>query len=342
MSAATRLLAALLAIACAAPAQHQAEPARGPAAPGLAWIRQKPKATVGGIRLALGDVADVDALDGTTAAHLRALDLGEIPSKGRQLLIARETILESVARASAGAEIRWDGDKITQVDLRLFSLSGEEVAALGRRHVARALGAAASDATFGPTTATRGFECVAGRWSTRVVVRNAPDERFSGAVRLELVAIADGIERAAQPFVVEVVRKGKVLVAARDLSPGTPVKAEDVTQVERNLAAVGPDSVDVPERLVGMVLARRVPAGQVLTTRDFRLPPVIERDDVIQVRYRSGALKITGLGRAQAPGAPGERIPVINLSSGKVVHAVIVDSRTVEVATGLPDPQRNP
>ena len=108
-----------------------------------------------------------------------------------------------------------------------------------------------------------------------------------------------------------------------------------MSPVERNLAAVGPDSVDMPERLVGMVLARRVQSGQVLTTRDFRLPPVIERDDVIQVRYRAGALKITGLGRAQAAGAPGERIPVVNLGSGKVVHAVVVDSRTVEIASGF-------
>jgi flagella basal body P-ring formation protein FlgA len=86
-----------------------------------------------------------------------------------------------------------------------------------------------------------------------------------------------------------------------------------------------------------MVLARRVPAGQPLSTRDFRLPAVIERDDVVQIRYRTGALKVTGLGRAQAAGAPGERIPVVNLGSNKIVHAIVVDSRTVEMATGFTD-----
>jgi flagella basal body P-ring formation protein FlgA len=43
---------------------------------------------------------------------------------------------------------------------------------------------------------------------------------------------------------------------------------------------------------------------------------------------------VTGLGRAQSAGAPGERIPVANLGSGKVLHAIVVDSRTVEVSTG--------
>jgi flagella basal body P-ring formation protein FlgA len=126
-----------------------------------------------------------------------------------------------------------------------------------------------------------------------------------------------------------------VLVAARDLSPCAPIKADDLTPVVRNLGAVGPDTVEEPERVVGLVLARRVTAGQVLTTRDFRLPPVIERDDVIQVQYVAGALKVTSLGRAQAAGAPGERIAVLNLGSRKVVHAIVVDSRTVEVRNGV-------
>jgi flagella basal body P-ring formation protein FlgA len=252
-------------------------------------------------------------------------------------VLSRETLIEALSPSKLEEQIRWEGADVTQVDLRLFSLSGEEVAALGRQHVARALGGNGVEARFAPTPPPKAFECVAGRWSTRVLVRTSKDERYCGAVRLELVAVADGAERAAQPFVLEVERSGKILVAARDLTPGAPIKSDDVSVVERSLATVGQDTIDAPERLVGMVLARRVQAGQALTRRDLRMPPVIEREDVINVRYRSGALKVTGLGRAQAAGAPGERIPVINLTSGKVVHAVVVDSRTVEVATGLSD-----
>jgi flagella basal body P-ring formation protein FlgA len=331
--------AALLGLAFAAGAYGQTAEAAGACArTGLLWIKQLKKAEIGGLRLTLADVAEVDGLDPATAAQLRAVDLGEIPARGRQLVLSRETLREGVAAAKLKDEIRWDGAEATQVDLKVFTLSGDEIAALGRRHVAKALGSNAAQAKFGPAAPTKGLACVAGRWSTRVFVRNAPDERFSGAIRLELVAVADGVERATVPFVVDVDRKGRVLVAARDLVQGAAIKADDLTPVERSLGAVGTDSVDEPERAVGMVLARRVPAGQVLTTRDFRLPTVIDRDDVVQIRYRTGALKVTGLGRAQAAGAPGERIPVASLGgSGKVLHAVVVDSRTVEVATGFTD-----
>jgi flagellar basal body P-ring formation protein FlgA len=333
--AAKTVWAALVALAFAAGAWSQ-EMARmdSAGAPGLAWIRQRDKAEVAGLRLTLADVSEIDALDAVTVARLRAIDLGAIPGKGRQLVLSRETLREAVATAKLGHDVTWDGARATQVDLKLFTLSGDEIAALGRRHVAKALGAAGSQATFAPSAAPSGLACVAGRWSTRVSVRNALGERFSGAVRLEAVAVADGVERSVVSFVLEVERKGRVLVAARDLTPGAAIKAEDLTAVERNLAAVGPDSVEHPERVVGLVLARRVPAGQAITTRDVRLPSVIERDDVVQVRYRAGGLKVTGLGRAQASGAPGERIPVANLGSGKVLHAIVVDSRTVEVSTG--------
>lgn len=326
------IVALALAVAAALPAA-----ARGDDPASLAWIRQHAKVEAAGLRLTLGDVADIDALDAGTAARLRAIDLGEIPAKVRRLVLSRETLAEAVAVAKLAGAVSWDGAALTHVDLRVFSLSSEEVAALGRRHVARALGALAAEAAFGPSSPAPCAECVAGRWSTRVLVRSASDERFSGPVRLELVVVADGVERAAVPFVVDVERKGRVLVAARDLSPGHPLKTDDLVPAERNLAAVGPDSVESPERVVGMVLARRVPAGQVVSTRDFRLPPVVERDDVVQVRYAAGALKVTGLGRAQAAGAPGERIPVMNLTSRKVVHATVVDSRTVEVQTSPKD-----
>jgi flagella basal body P-ring formation protein FlgA len=338
MSRTHRTILAAVAIALALAETLPGQTSRPTAArKGLAWVKQKPRVETGGLRLVLADVADVDALDPATAAHLRAVDLGDIPAKGRQLVISRETIAEAVAAAKLADEIKWEGADVTQVDLKLLSLTGEQVEALGRKHVAQALGPGCTEARFGHAAPPRAFECVAGRWSTRVFIRAAQNERFSGAVRLEAVAVADGVERAAVPFVLEVERRGHVLVAARDLTPGSPLKAADVSPVQRNLAAVGPDTVESPERLVGMVLARRVPAGQVLTTRDFRLPPVIERDDVVQIRYRAGALKVTGLGKAQGPGAPGERIAVTNLGSGKVVHAVVIDSRTVEIASGLPD-----
>jgi flagella basal body P-ring formation protein FlgA len=333
MNGKTKILALLLALAAGVAGQERAVPV----APGLAWVRQRPQAAVGGLRLTLADVAEVDALDQGTAAHLRTLDLGEIPSKGRRLVLSRDTLREAVSKAKVGGEIQWDGAQATQVDLKLFTLSSDEIVALGRRHVAKALGQNGSGATFGPATPPKGLSCVAGKWSTRVSVRTQPNERYSGPVRLEVVAVADGEERAAVPFILEVERTGRVLVAARDLQAGAAIKSDDVKAVERNLAAVGPDSVEQPERVEGMVLARRVPAGQILTTRDLRLPSVIERDDVIQIRYSAGALKVTGLGRAQAAGAPGERIPVVNLASGKVLHAFVIDSRTVEMRSGITD-----
>ena len=74
--------AALVALAFAAGAWSQ-EMVRmeSAGAPGLAWIRQRDKAEVAGLRLTLADVSEIDALDAATVARLRAIDLGAIPGR---------------------------------------------------------------------------------------------------------------------------------------------------------------------------------------------------------------------------------------------------------------------
>jgi flagella basal body P-ring formation protein FlgA len=42
-------------------------------------------------------------------------------------------------------------------------------------------------------------------------------------------------------------------------------------------------------------------------------------------------LKITTLGQVKKKGRLGERIPVVNLDSKKVLHAVVVDANTVKI-----------
>ena len=49
---------------------------------------------------------------------------------------SRATRCSTPSLAKLDEEFKWDGATVTQVDLRLFSLSGDEVEALGRRHIA--------------------------------------------------------------------------------------------------------------------------------------------------------------------------------------------------------------
>ncbi len=304
--------------------------------PGLVWAHQLARSEAAGLKLTVGDVAQIDGVDESVVRTIRGIELIDLPANGRLMMISRDTIVQAVRaseRASSANHLEWDGAATTQVTLKTVSLTGEQVAALGRRFIGEALGADAVSARFGETAMPEAFECVAGRWATRVTVRSHDPGMICGLVRLEIVALTDGVERRAMPFVIEVNRKGRILVAAHDLQTGQALRADDVVFSQQDLSTIGADALDQPEKLVGTVLTRRVAAGQPLTARDVRARPFVERDDIVTLRFKSGALQVTGLGRVQAPGAPGERVPVVNLGSNKLVHAVVIDSRTLEVAS---------
>jgi flagella basal body P-ring formation protein FlgA len=68
-----------------------------------------------------------------------------------------------------------------------------------------------------------------------------------------------------------------------------------------------------------------------LRADNIELPPLVKRGDFVTIIAESENLKITTLGQVKKRGCIGERIPVVNLDSKKVLHALVVDANTVKV-----------
>jgi flagella basal body P-ring formation protein FlgA len=58
---------------------------------------------------------------------------------------------------------------------------------------------------------------------------------------------------------------------------------------------------------------------------------LVKRGDLVVILVESNGLKITTLGQVKKKGRLGERIPVVNMDSKKVLHARVIDSNTVKV-----------
>jgi flagella basal body P-ring formation protein FlgA len=58
--------------------------------------------------------------------------------------------------------------------------------------------------------------------------------------------------------------------------------------------------------------------------------PVMNRNQTVRVIYRNGALTVEGEGIVQADGARGDRVPVRVGKRRRLMHAVVIDSKTVE------------
>jgi len=113
-----------------------------------------------------------------------------------------------------------------------------------------------------------------------------------------------------------------VLTYARNLAAGDVVHPEDVvwTTVQAHLAASGgPSDAD---QVIGLSARRALRAGTPVGARDLASPQVIARNDMVEVAFISGGVKLTVTGRATKNAAIGEALPVLNLSSNRTIDAV--------------------
>ena len=70
--------------------------------------------------------------------------------------------------------------------------------------------------------------------------------------------------------------------------------------------------------------------------QEISRPAIIKKDAIVQIRYSSPGMEITTTGQALDDGAKGRMISVRNLSSKKVIHAVVETNNVVRVMTLQP------
>lgn len=116
----------------------------------------------------------------------------------------------------------------------------------------------------------------------------------------------------------------EALVATRIIPANTIISAEDI--VFRDLNVPGA-SID-PDAVIGMEARKSIFAGRPIFSNDVGMPAVVERNQIIELVFKSNGLLIKTDGRALDRAGPGDLVRVMNLSSRSIVIAGI-DERGV-------------
>ncbi len=122
-----------------------------------------------------------------------------------------------------------------------------------------------------------------------------------------------------------------VVVTALPLERGKTLTPDDVILAERDLAAVAGGYLTRIEAASGQVLRRAVPAGAALSPALLEAPLLIRRGQPVTLQARTGALMVQAPGLARGDGALGQVIEVQNASSKKIIQAVVLNEKTVEI-----------
>lgn len=158
-----------------------------------------------------------------------------------------------------------------------------------------------------------------------------PNEDFAGSTPITLKILAGDREIQRGVVTVNVERERDVLVAARPLSPGSVVRAEDVRPGQAGLARVPQDAIRDSSVVVGQRATRSIPAGAVWREGHLAEVPAVSRGEMVTLRIERGALRIEALGKAREAGAVGERVRVLNVQSRRELVGVVDDDGVVHV-----------
>ena len=117
------------------------------------------------------------------------------------------------------------------------------------------------------------------------------------------------------------------LVATRTLRAATVIGPQDIALVD---AAI-PGALASPDAAIGRETRISIYAGRPIRAADLGAPALIERNQLISIRFVSGALSIEVEGRALARGGAGDDIRVMNLASRTTVTGRVTPEGQVVV-----------
>ena len=133
---------------------------------------------------------------------------------------------------------------------------------------------------------------------------------------------------------VELTRRQQAVVAARPLASG-----DVITEADLSLATVDANRARQryytdPKELVGMMATQPLQSGQLITARNLGVNAVIERGDLVSIQAGTMGFVVGSTGEAQGRAGVGQRVRVKNTRTGRMIEAVVIDSRTVEAIGG--------
>lgn len=121
----------------------------------------------------------------------------------------------------------------------------------------------------------------------------------------------------------------ETLVAARTLPARTLLAPDDLARGAEPVAGALSD----PDEALGLETRVTLYAGRPIRPGDIGPPALVERNQIVTLAYRQGAIEIRAEGRALGRAALGEPVRVINLASRNVLSGRVTGAGRVGVGS---------
>jgi flagella basal body P-ring formation protein FlgA len=172
--------------------------------------------------------------------------------------------------------------------------------------------------------------------ATEIAVEALRYDRDSGRFSALLVGTIGAQTRFRLPASGRARELIEVPVLARPVAAGEVITAADVDWITAAPDRVRPASVTAAEQLIGAEARRPLQPGRVLSERDLQAPRLVLRGHSVQLVYSRPGIALSALGIAQADGALGDLVRVVNLDSRRQLEGVVIGPDRVALGAAQP------
>ena len=145
--------------------------------------------------------------------------------------------------------------------------------------------------------------------------------------RLNWLSIISMLAAFLSPEIAWTQAADEMVVAARTIRAGTVLSSGDL----RLAPGDAPGALTDPGAAIGQETLVAIYAGRPIHPTNLGPPALVDRNQIVRLVYRSGALSIVADGRALGRAAEGEAVRVMNLSSRATVTGTVGGDGTVQV-----------
>jgi len=298
----------------------------------LPRVALKDSAVASGDVVTLSDVADLG--DGVPAEVGRIV-LGNPPWPGHVRRISRVLVKTKLVMGGFDlSRFEFAGSEACLVEAASIRVEGQEIVTAARKHIE------AHFAEHGPRVRVEPLHGVApvvvsagdGPVELRPALSSAGLPAGSVRVDVDLVRGAVQVGRAPVTFAVRL--QDRVAVASRGIAAGEAFTEQNVNFLEKDVAPSGAPHVRSWAELSGKTAISPVRPGEVLTRRmvcDPDGPVVIQPNQQVFLVVQVGAVRAVAMGKSLGRARKGELARARNVSTGRDVMGVAVDSGTIWV-----------
>ena len=295
-------------------------------------ISFKPSTVLRGAEYTVADVATVKCADAARSTQVGALLLGKTPKAGiRQMLNAvqirgqlaqmgltepevalqfpRQSFLE---REVQTVDMKMLKDEIQKQILAQVSPAGEGNVMLEHIQLPQSLVMAAGELTI-------------------QVSEIKPPRQMTGSVPFTADLLVDGANEKKLTGVAQLDMEVEVMQSSKGVARGGMVDPAGCSAVKRRLSQVQPGSLRPQDIQMALMAKRDVNPGDVLNWGNVGKETLVRRGQTVRMMLRKSGMQISAEATARSDGALGDRIEVLNPSSGKRLEAIVTGRQFVQV-----------